>query len=84
MPNLRPQGSRLESDGDPFNCAFASNLDRLIERYQPPFSIHGHMHDPADERLGNTRLVANPAGYRYEAKEGFDPALVLDLEKATS
>jgi len=30
--------------------------------------IHGQLRDPVDERLGNTRLVANPAGYRYEAK----------------
>ena len=71
-------------EGDPFNCAFASDLDRVIERFQPELWVHGHMHDPVDERLGRTRLVANPAGYRYEAKEGFDPALVLDLEKATA
>ena len=56
----------------------------MIERFQPELWVHGHMHGPVDERLGRTRIVANPAGYRYEAKEGFDPALVLDLGKATA
>ena len=67
-------------EGDPFNCAFASNLDRVIERYQPALWVHGHMHDPVDERLGRTRLVANPAGYAYEGNIGFDPTFCLDLD----
>ena len=49
-------------EDDALNPAFASDLDRLIERYQPALWVHGHMHDPVDERLGRTRLVANPAG----------------------
>ena len=65
---------------DPLNPAFASDLDRLIERYQPALWVHGHMHDPADERLGKTRLVANPVGYAHERKRGFDPTLCINLE----
>ena len=67
---------------DPLNPAFASDLDRLIERYQPQLWVHGHMHDSVDERLGKTRLIANPAGYAHEQKRGFDPALCIDLEAA--
>ena len=74
-----PRSIRPWYEGDPFNCAFASDLDRLIERYQPALWVHGHMHDPVDEQLGRTRLVANPAGYRYEAKKGFDPRLCVEL-----
>ena len=74
-----PRSIRPWFEGDPFNCAFASNLDRMIERYQPELWIHGHMHDPVDEQLGRTRLLANPAGYRYEAKRGFAPALCVEL-----
>ena len=69
-----PKSVRSWYQGDPFNCAFASNLDRLIERYQPTPWIQGHMHDPVDEMLGNTRVVANPTGYAHEKKRGFDPA----------
>ena len=75
-----PRSIRDWYKGDPFNCAFASDLGRVIERYQPALWIHGHMHDPVDKRLGRTRLVANPAGYAYEGKKGFDPAFCLDLD----
>ena len=71
-------------EGDPFNCAFASDLDRVIDRYQPELWIHGHVHDPVDERLGRTRLLANPAGYRYEAKRGFKPGLCVDLDETVA
>ena len=79
-----PRSIRPWFEGDPFNCAFASDLDRVIDRYQPELWIHGHMHDPVDERLGRTRLLANPAGYRYEAKRGFDPGLCVDLDEAVA
>ena len=77
-----PRCIRPWFDGDPFNPAFASNLDRVIKSYQPALWIHGHMHDPVDEWLGDTRLLANPAGYAHENKRGFDPALCVDLEDA--
>ena len=79
-----PRSIRPWYRGDPFNCAFASDLDRLIARYQPGLWVHGHMHDPVDERLGRTRLLANPAGYRYEAKRGFDPGLCVDLDEVVA
>ena len=77
-----PRCIRPWFDGDPFNPAFASDLDDVIERYQPALWIHGHMHDPVDEQLGDTRLVANPAGYAHENKRGFDPAICIELEEA--
>ena len=75
-----PRSVRPWFQGDPFNCAFASDLDRLIERFQPVLWLHGQMHDPVDEVLRSTRVVANPAGYRYEEKRGFDPSLLIALE----
>ena len=38
------------------------------------------MHDPVDERLGKTRILANPAGYRHENKRGFNPALCVEVD----
>ena len=32
-----------------------------------------------DERLGRTQLVANPAGYAYEKKDGFEAELGYGL-----
>ena len=45
------------------NPRFASDLDAVIARYQPPIWIHGHMHDRVDEKLGETRVTCNPGGY---------------------
>ena len=61
------------------NPGFASNLDELIARYQPPLWVHGHMHDPVDEWLGDTRIIANPHGYSRVEGHSFDPALVLEV-----
>ena len=79
-----PRSIHPSFEGDPLNPAFASDLERVIERYQPALWIHGHMHDPVDEWLGDTRLVANPAGYKHEGKRGFDSAFVIDLNKVTA
>jgi predicted phosphodiesterase len=59
-------------------AAFASNLDDLVSK--ATLWVHGHLHAPADYRLGNCRVVANPRGYvsRGEAA-GFNPALIVEL-----
>ena len=64
--------------GSALNAAFASDLDRLIARYQPPLWVHGHMHDSVDEMLGETRVVANPQGYPGWEGRDFDPELVIE------
>jgi predicted phosphodiesterase len=43
------------------SCAFASNLDQLVE--QADYWIHGHTHDSFDYILGKCRVVCNPRGY---------------------
>lgn len=79
-----PQCIRPWFQGDPFNPAFASNLDPLIERCEPSLWIHGHMHDPVGERMGKTRILANPAGYRHKNKRGFNPGLCVEVDDATA
>ena len=71
---IRPwfKGSRL-------NPGFASDLDSLIARYQPPLWVHGHMHDRVDERLGETRVVCNPGGYNAVEGQEFDPEFVVEI-----
>jgi len=65
-------------------CAFASNLDRLVEKAD--LWIHGHVHDPCDYRNGDRgRVVCNPLGYpgRFAGEPpeniGFNPNLIVDL-----
>jgi Icc-related predicted phosphoesterase len=46
------------------NGGYASALDDWIESMgKPDYWIHGHMHDPVDYLMGNTRVIANPRGY---------------------
>lgn len=46
------------------NGGFASASDHLVEMAN--YWIHGHTHDTIDTTIGNTRVVANPAGYGRE------------------
>ena len=62
------------------NGAFASDLERVIERHQPQLWIHGHVHDAVDTLLGETRVLANPRGYPGEGRRnGYRPGLALDI-----
>ena len=61
------------------NPGFASDLDALIARYQPPLWVHGHMHDPVDEWVGSTRIIANPHGYSRVEGHTFKPAFVVKV-----
>lgn len=62
--------------GDTLNYAYFSDLDWLIEKYQPELWVHGHVHSSFDYTIGKTRVLCNPHGYPGENKE-FDPSLVV-------
>ena len=63
---------------DLLTAAFASNLDELVGK--AALWVHGHMHAPADYRLGGCRVVANPRGYvGIKEDRAFNPALVVDV-----
>ena len=61
------------------NSAFASYLDDVIKRYRPCLWIHGHTHDPVDERIAATRIIANPHGFRLTEGTDFDPNLIVTV-----
>jgi Icc-related predicted phosphoesterase len=61
------------------SAAFASSLDELIERFQPEIWVHGHTHESCDYKIGKTRVVCNPRGYRHEMNPQFDPNLTVTL-----
>ena len=68
--------------GDPCSAAFASDLEGVIARYRPTLWVHGHMHDPVDVVLGETRVLCNPAGYdgHANARHGYDPELCIEVD----
>lgn len=81
LPSLRCVHPRfLEDEQDRlFSAAFASNLDEMVERYQPALWIHGHTHESVDVRIGKTRVVANPAGYPGSPNSNFDPSFEVRI-----
>lgn len=52
--------------GDDLNAYFVPDCTKTIELVQPKLWIHGHVHNPCDYTVGDTRVVANPLGYPRE------------------
>lgn len=77
-----PDSIPPEFRGDPLAPAFASNLAGMIKTYRPDVWIHGHDHRQHDYVVGDTRIVANPAGYPLtNGRENklFQPSFVIEV-----
>jgi hypothetical protein len=76
---------RREGDADLLNYAYASDLDHILEsEYAPTHWFCGHTHTPFNQKVGNTQVVINPAGYpgekHYDDREAqYDPLLTLEI-----
>lgn len=55
------------------NGAYVSDLsDLILDHPQIKTWVHGHVHDPVDYMVGDTRVLCNPRGYvPWEAGNGF-------------
>ncbi len=59
------------------NGGYASDLSEFIlDHDQIKLWTHGHMHDPSDYLIGETRIVCNPRGY-----EGYGEAINFNSQK---
>jgi Calcineurin-like phosphoesterase len=76
-PHPRSLDSRHHAESA-LSPAYASCLGDLIVRQGPDVWIHGHIHCSSDYVIGNTRVLANPAGYGNE-NPSFNPALCFEL-----
>jgi len=75
-PSLKSAAPRWQNDL--LTAAFGSDCERLAQR--ATLWVHGHMHAPADYRLGDCRVVCNPRGYVASGEaERFNPELVVDV-----
>lgn len=62
-----PHSIDKKYEGDLLNAAFASNLNQyIIQNPQIRVWAHGHVHNPCDYILGETRVVCCPFGYNNE------------------
>jgi hypothetical protein len=65
------------------NGGYASDLSEFImDHPQIKLWTHGHMHQPFDYVIGETRVVCNPRGYEadgYCEDSGWNPNIVIEL-----
>ena len=63
------------------NGGYASDLSELIlDHPNIKYFFHGHMHDPVDYMIGETRVMSNPKGYTgHEDTSRFNPNFVVEL-----
>lgn len=68
------------------SCAYGSNLDWLIEKYQPDMWIWGHIHDSVPSfNIGQTKMISNPRGYHpAHLNPLFKEDLILSLDNRPS
>jgi predicted phosphodiesterase len=59
--------------------AFASDLTDMMSDDRVALWIFGHTHRSVDLERGGTRVLSNPRGYPHQPVDGFDPALVVEL-----
>lgn len=64
---------------DPLVPGYASDLEVVIEHFQPALWVHGHVHQAVDFRIGRTRVLANPRGYDKAEAVDFVPDLVVEV-----
>jgi len=64
---------------DPISSAYASNLEKTIEKYKPNYWIHGHIHEPKRYKINDTEIICNPHGYIDEKYNGYEKELIIEL-----
>lgn len=73
------QSAPEQYKNDPLTSAYASNLEDLIQEYQPLYWIHGHIHTPCRYMIGITEIICNPHGYIDEKYNGYDKELIVEV-----
>lgn len=75
-----PRSTHPRFVGQVLNPYFVNNLDLLIEEVKPKLWIHGHVHDPFDYTVHQTRVICNPLGYPGETYSTMDEYHIATAE----
>ena len=88
MTHHAPSGNSINRKylGSDYNHLYSSNLDALIDHYQPDLWVHGHCHSSNSYEIGKTKIRSNPRGYIGYGKgpdraenDGFDLNYIVEI-----
>ena len=65
---------------DPLNFCYASDWGSAIAYMGPRLWFHGHIHEPSDYEVGDTRMICNPIGYPGQNNDSGFKVLELGQE----
>lgn len=61
------------------NGAYYSDLESEILETSPNLYLHGHMHQPFNYLIGETRVVCNPRGYNGYEETNYNSRLIIEV-----
>jgi Icc-related predicted phosphoesterase len=74
-----PRSLPQQYQNDLVAAGYASDLEAFIKETKPDLWIHGHVHEPFDYYIGETRIICNPHGYVHEPYNGYKAKLIIEL-----
>jgi UDP-2,3-diacylglucosamine pyrophosphatase LpxH len=77
LPSQKSVAERFKNDA--LNIFFVSDMEKKMNIWQPKLWVHGHIHSPADYKLGDMRVVCNPRGYPLEGRCDFNDRFVVEI-----
>ena len=67
-------------EGQLTNPYFINDCEWLVRQVGAKLWVSGHTHSPFDYRVGDTRVIGNPRGFREEqAQPGFCPTRMVEV-----
>ena len=76
-------GIAEEFRDSPLNHCFCHDMTDMIRERGPRLWVYGHTHTPMSYMVGQTQMVCNPKGYPHERAAGFNPNLVVTVDRVT-
>jgi Icc-related predicted phosphoesterase len=78
-PSFMSVNERFKHDHT-MNGGYASDLSEdILDNENIKVWVHGHMHDPVDYKIGETRVLANPRGYIPYEGDAFLPGFYFEV-----
>jgi predicted phosphodiesterase len=78
-PSFQSVNEKFKHEGVT-NGGYASEMSEFIlDNPEIKVWVHGHMHDPVDYKIGDTRVLANPRGYIPWEGDNFIPGFYFEV-----